>query len=81
MRALNRLTLQIFWGCLVFTDELNDNCYSVRDNACLYVVFIIGCVQVYVGRVTLINRCIQNVHSVKFNHIGFNLIGIVMSDR
>ena len=81
MRALNRLTLQIFWGCFVFTDELNDNCYSVRDNACLYVVFIIDCVRVSVGRVALIKRYIQIVHSMKFDHIGFNHIDIVMSDR
>ena len=47
--------------CLLLSDELNGDCRSVVDNACLYVVFIMGYVQVCVGRVALINRYIQNV--------------------
>ena len=55
-KALNRLSLQIFWGCLLHTDELNSYCPSVWDNACLCVVLVVGCVQVYMSRLALITN-------------------------
>ena len=52
----------------IFTDifrlltpyQSNDGFCSVGDNACLSVVFVISWVQVFVGRVALINKYIQN---------------------
>ena len=45
-KTLNRLSLQIFWGCLLLIDYLNGDCCNVVDNAYLCEAFIVGCVHV-----------------------------------